>query len=133
MFGLGGDIGLNFNFKIKSFKMGLGFNIGVTGEFGEYYNFRKKADKEGIINSEIKMIFFTFSVFPVFAFNLSENTVVSAQLNTGIPGFISPGIVLNNDGYIYWINWIPDDDSHHSEHGWSIGFMLDVNKFNLGL
>jgi hypothetical protein len=33
-------------------KIGLGITGGITGEFGGYYNFRKEADKNGLIDSE---------------------------------------------------------------------------------
>ncbi|MBA4406129.1 hypothetical protein C0389_02525 [bacterium] len=131
VFGLGGEFGANLNFKIHSLKIGLGITGGVASEFGGYYNFRKKADREGRISSEQGLIFFTFSAFPVIAYEFSQSLILSAQVNLGIPGFLSPSIVLNNSGYVYWLSWVPDFDDRENYFGRRIvmGFMMNVNMF----
>ena len=134
-FGAGGEFGLNFNFKIYSLKIGVGLTAGLVFEFGEYYNFREKAVSEGLISSKQDLVFFTVSGFPILAYEISEKTVISSQLNIGFPGFMSPSLVLNDDGSVYWLSWFPDFDDRNNVLGrrLSIGFMMDVNKFNLGL
>lgn len=133
-FGAGGEFGLNLNFKINSFKIGLGCTIGLTTELGEYYNFRKAAAKEGLIDIEQGFVFISFSAFPILAYEISETTVLSTQMNIGFPGFISPSLVLNKDNSIYWVSWFPDVDNKKniSSHRISAGFMVDINKFNTG-
>ena len=132
--GAGGEFGLNLNFKIYSLKIGVGFTAGLSAELGDYYNFRKKATSQGLIKSEQGLVFFTLSGFPIIAYEISEKTVISSQVNIGFPGFISPSFVLNDDGSVYWLSWFPDFDDRNNGLGrrLSIGFMMDVNKFNLG-
>jgi hypothetical protein len=131
VFGIGGEFGTNINFKIKSLKIGLGITGGVLGEFGGYYNFRKRADRAGQIDSEQDLIVFLISVFPVVAYEFSETSVLSTQVNFGIPGILYPTIELNNNGYIYWVSWIPQFNKDESKigRGVTLGFMMNVNKF----
>jgi len=135
VFGLGANLGTNINFKISDFKMGIGLDLGFFSEFGGYYNFRSSATEENKIDGETAIIFLSFSVFPVIAIELDETTVLSTQLNIGIPGLLSPSIVLNSDGYAYWLSWIPDMEERNNDWGqrFCIGFMLDINKLNIGL
>lgn len=131
VFGLGGEFGVNFNFKIHSFKIGLGITGGVASEFGGYYNFRKKADREGRISSDQGLIFWTFSAFPLIAYEFSQSSILSTQVNLGIPGFLSPSIVLNNSGYVYWLSWVADFNDRENYLGRRIvlGFMMNVNMY----
>ena len=126
--GLGGEFRFNFNFKISSLKIGLGFAGGGAGEFGGYYYFRKKAAREGIIHSDQGLFYFTFSVFPVLAYEFSDSSTLSAQINVGTPGFLSPNIVFNSGDYIYWASWIPDKNSALGNR-LIFGFMMNINKF----
>ena len=132
--GAGGEFGLNLNFKIYALKIGVGFTAGFTAELGDYYNFRKKAASQGLIKSEQGFVFLSFTAFPILAYEISEKTVISSQLNIGFPGFISPSLILNNDGSVYWLSWFPDSDDRNNilGHRLSIGFITEVNKFNLG-
>lgn len=129
--GLGGEFGFNLNFKIKSVKIGAGISGGVTGELGSYYSFRNSADKENKINSEPGPVFFTLSVFPIIAYEPSESSILSAQINLGLPGFISPNIVFNKNGYVYWLSWIPEDRNMNSSLGgrYVFGFMMNADLF----
>src|SRR5690606_31493952 len=81
LFGLGFDAGASINFKINKFQSGAGLNFGSTNELGEYYQCRKKAWKEGIINSESGVTRLAFSIFPIMSFSLAENTNLSRQFN----------------------------------------------------
>jgi hypothetical protein len=130
VFGVGWEFSTSFNFKINSLKMGLGINAGIESEFGGYYNFRIAAEKEGKIESEKKLIFLTFSVFPVISYEFSKSTILSTQANLGIPGLISPSLVLNNNGYIYWLSWIPDYVDRDNIFGSRIvvGLLINVNN-----
>lgn len=134
-FGIGGDVNFNINFKINKFKIGLGLNTSAGIEFGEYYNFRKSAVKAGVIENNNDLFFFMFSVFPVLSYDISESITISSQINIGLPGIISPGVVLNNNGYVYWLSWLPDRDISHNYYGQRItlGFMIDMNKLNIKL
>lgn len=88
VFGLGGEAGLNINFKIEGLKIGVGTAGGFGGEFGDYYLFRKNAQREGLISGEYDCpVFFTFSVFPLIAYEFNESTIISTQANIGVPGF----------------------------------------------
>lgn len=130
-FGIGGELGFNLNFKIKSLKIGLGISAGLSSEFGDYYNFRKEAEREGRINSKQGLGFFTFSAYPVIAYEFSHTSILSTQINLGVPGFLSPSLVLNNMDYVYWLSWIPDNDENENSLGRRIvvGFMVNLNMF----
>jgi hypothetical protein len=131
VFGIGGEFGTSFNLKIESFKMGLGLSAGLTSEFGGYDTFRKMAEREGKIHSEHKFINLFFSAFPVISCELSNSTVLSTQANLGFPGFISPSVLLNNDGNVYWISWIPNEIDGDEILGYRfvLGFMMSINNF----
>jgi len=133
LFGLGGNIKFNLNFKIDNLKIGLGLSFGGASEFGEYYSFRKSGERNGVIDSNEDLILPMFSLFPVFAYEFSESTVLSSQMNIGLPGIISPSVVLNNDGYVYWLSWIPDNDLKENYFGQRIvfGFLMDLSKFGI--
>jgi hypothetical protein len=133
--GLGGNLRFVLNFKIENFKMGIGTDAGVGIEFGEYYNFRKSAGDENLISSSDKLnpLSLHLSVFPVMNYSFSETTNMSFQMNLGIPGFISPGAVLNSDGYVFWMSWFPNKDSRSTLYSERIvfGFMMNLNKLSL--
>ncbi len=130
IFGLGGQFSTSVNIKIKSLKIGLGLSAGVVGEFGGYYGFRRNADSEGIIKSEEKLVSFLFSAFPVISYEFSKSTILSTQANLGVPGLLSPSLVVNNNGYVYWLSWIPDNFERDNifGHRLVIGFMINVNN-----
>lgn len=132
--GVAGIIKFNINFKIKNFKMGIGSDIGVGFEFGDYYNFRKSAGDENLISSDnTKLIQLYLSVFPIFNYKFSETTNLSMQMNIGVPGVLSPCALLNNDDYVYWISWIPNREARATLYSERIvfGFMMSLNKLSL--
>jgi hypothetical protein len=135
VFGLGGEFGFNGNFKIDKLKIGVGLSGGVFTELGGYYNFRRNADKAGRISSDYGPGAFTFSISPIIAYEFSETTILSGQINLGLPGFITPSVVLNNQGYIYWISWVPSYKRLDDNLGQriDIGFMMDIRKFGISL
>ncbi len=110
-FGLGGNFKLAFNFKTETSKLGIGFNLGLKTEFGDYNDFRINASKAGLINGKVIPYNPTFSVFPFLAFDLSKNTLLSMQVNIGVPEFITPSIMLNTSNISIWISFstTPED------------------------
>ncbi len=45
-YGFGGNVSVLVNFKFDKFKLGIGTNLGLGIELGEFYDFKKKAQKE---------------------------------------------------------------------------------------
>jgi len=137
IFGFGGNLGVNFNFKVNEFRFGFGGNFGLGVEFGEYYSFRKTAKEEGIIKSETGLPFLSLTIFPILAYQFSGSTILSSQLDLGFPGLLSPSLVLNNNDNLYWLSWGPDltfglgNQNFDSEMGQrvAIGFFINLNKF----
>ncbi len=129
--GLGTDFKFGANLKIKKFKAGLGLNAGVGIEFGEYYDFRINAASDGLIESNSSLVYGIFSVFPYFSYDISETAVLSTQINLGLPGLFSPSIVLNNDGYIYWLSWVPGSKFKENffEQRLNMGILINLEKF----
>lgn len=125
VFGLGAEIGGSLNLKLRSLKIGLGANLGVLGEFGEYYNFRTQAEEEEKISKNSQLINYVISAFPVIAYEFSENTILSTQINIGISHGFSPSIVLNKDKYVYWFSWSLEGLGDR----FVLGFMINLDKF----
>jgi len=130
LFGLGTDLGVNVNFKINRFKVGMGLSAGFGVELGGYYNFRKSEDRENLVDSKIGLLYVTLTAFPIFAYKFSKSTILSMQANIGLPGILSPSIVLNNSNQIYWLSYMPNYDSRDKSIGRRIvlGFMINLNK-----
>jgi hypothetical protein len=136
VFGAGGEYGMSWNVKINSFKAGLGLMGGLYTEFGEYYSFRQNAAKEGIISSDSSpnLINLSISFFPVVSYQFSESAILSTQLNIGAPGITTFSLLLNNNNFIYWINWAPDNAGNGNDFGRiGLGFMMDIRLFDMGL
>jgi len=131
--GLGTDFKFNVNFKFDKFKPGAGMNFGLGVEFGEYYEFRKNAADAGLISEENNLVFLILSFTPTLSYEFSESTVLSAQFNVGLPGGVSPSIVLNHNRFVYWITWLPDDNISTNNYGQRItfGIMVGLNNINL--
>lgn len=135
-FGLGADFKFNGNFKINKFKMGLGLNFGLGIELGEYYNFRKYAVKNGDISDESNgIIFFMLNVFPVFSYEFTDSKIISAQVNIGLPGMLSPNITYNSNGYVFWVSWLPLRENPDDFYGQRIvlGFAVNINHLGINL
>ncbi len=131
--GLGTDLKFNVNFKFGKFKLGTGINLGVGIEFGEYYEFRKNAGNAHIIDDENSMVFIMFSATPMLSYEFSESTILSAQVNVGVPGAISPSVVLNHNRFTYWITWLPDNDLFDNNYGvrLTLGVMIGLQDLHL--
>ena len=110
-YGIGGNFKLAFNFKTETSKLGIGFNLGIKNEFGEYTNFRKEASETGVISDGGRTLAPNFSIFPFLAFDLSKNAILSIQVNIGIPEFITPSLMLNTSNISGWISFstTPED------------------------
>ncbi len=110
-YGIGGNFKLAFNFKTETSKLGIGFNLGIKNEFGEYAIFRKEASETGVISNGEKTLTPNFSIFPFLAIDLSKNTILSLQVNIGIPEYITPSLMLNTSNISGWISFstIPEE------------------------
>lgn len=130
VFGLGADFSMNLNFKIHRLKFGLGITAGLASEFGEYYLFRKNADEEGLIHQTQSLVFISLSLFPVVAYQITDSSILSAQINLGLPGFLSPTLLLNSGDYIYSFSFIPyfggDDNIQIGRLVFGIGMNLNL-------
>ncbi len=129
VFGLGAEFSACLTLKIYDLKLGLGFNIGGAAEFGSYYNFRKNAEKESIIDGDKRLFLPMFSTFPLISYKFSDSTILSTQANIGLPGLFSPSLVLNNKSYVYWLSWLPDPDNKLGSR-LVLGFTMNLDSFN---
>ncbi len=120
--GLGTDLKFNINFKFGKVKVGTGLNLGLGVEFGEYYEFRKSAEQAHIIDDENSLLFILFSGSPFISYEFTESTILSLQLNSGLPGVISPSLILNHDNVSYWLCWLPDKNISDNYYGQRITF-----------
>lgn len=62
-YGLGGDVSAFLNFKINNLKLGAGGIIGIGVEQGEYYDFRKSATKDEVIDGQDNYVVGMANVF----------------------------------------------------------------------
>ena len=133
LYALGIDISLALNFKINQVKFGIGNNIGLGGELGEYYDFRKSAEDAGLIKKDNQPIFLMASGYPFINYQISETVNLTTQVNFGIPGVISPIIQLNSDNYIVWMSWVPQNLSSGIDvtERFALGVMINLNKFSM--
>lgn len=133
--GLGTDLKFNVNFKFGKFKLGTGINLGLGMEFGEYFEFRKNAGNAHIIDDENSILFIMFSATPMLSYEFSESTILSAQINAGMPGGLSPSIVLNHNRFTYWITWLPDNDLFDNNYGvrLTLGVMIGLQDLHLNI
>lgn len=106
-YGLGTEISTLINLKFSDFKIGLGGNIGLGIEAGEYYDFRKSATKNDIIDGQDNFVVGMLNVFPYLSYQISESTILSTQLNVGLPNGFSPIFQINNELVSFWVNWTP--------------------------
>ena len=130
-YAVGSDVNLAVKFKINELKFGVGSNLGLGVEFGEYYNFRKSAENATLIDKSDQLVFLMLSVFPFVNYQVSETVSLSTQINFGIPGAISPIIQLNGDNYIVWVSWAPQNLSTEKDitERFALGLMVNLNKF----
>lgn len=126
-FGAGADMKFALNFKFDKVKLGAGLTFALTTEFGKYTNFREEAKKQNLIDSEQSWIFVTGSGFPYLSFELADDMNLTAQLNIGYPGFVSPILSLNKANTICWINIIYNGYDEQVIRT-ALGVMVDVNQ-----
>jgi len=105
-FGFGGSFKLTFNFKVDKTKLGIGLNLGLQTEFGEYSDFRKNASDAGLI-SDTETVNLRFSLFPFLAFPISNTSTLSLQVTVGYPEGISPSIMLSGSSISGWFSFVP--------------------------
>lgn len=74
-----------------------------------------------------------FSGNPMICYEFSESTILSAQVNVGMPGLLSPSIVLNNERFVYWITWFPNKNISDNNYGQRITFGIMIGLNNLDL
>jgi len=109
-FGLGGNFKLAFNFTADKSKFGIGINLGLNTEFGEYPDFRKNASNAGLIDNK-ESAQTNFSLFPFLAFQTSETSTLSLQVTLGYPIGISPSIMISNSNISAWFSYVPTNDN----------------------
>jgi hypothetical protein len=131
--GLGTNLKFNVNFKFGKVKVGTGLNFGLGLEFGEYYEFRKNAGNAHIIDDENSLLFVMFSIAPMVSYEFSESIILSAQVNAGMPGGLSPSVVLNHNRFTYWITWLPDKNISDNYYGarLTLGVMIGLQDLHL--
>lgn len=132
-YGFGANASVLVNFKLEKFKLGIGTNLGVGIELGEFYDFRKQAQKENMISESDNLIYPMVSVFPYLSYQLSECNSISSQINIGAPGFVNPIVQFNNEYFSVWVNWLPYKfqwDKVTTERI-SVGVMLNIGSSGL--
>lgn len=132
-YGFGASASALINFKFENVKLGVGTNLGFGFELGEFYNFRKQAQKENIISDSDNYVFPMVSAFPYISYQFNESTSISSQINIGTPGFINPIIQLNKEYFSLWINWVPNRLSWNkaTTERISVGVMVNVGSSGL--
>lgn len=132
LLGFGASVRFNVNFKFNKVKVGMGLNLGGGIEFGEYYQFRKDAGNEHRIDDENSLIFVLFYGTPMISYEFSESTILSLQLSSGMPGLISPSLVLNHNQISYWISWLPDKNISDNYYGvrLTLGVMIGLKNLH---
>lgn len=131
--GLGSNIKINVNFKFGKVKIGMGLNLGGGIEFGEYYQFRKDAENAHRISDENNLLFILFYGTPMISYEFTESTILSLQASAGVPGVLTPSLVLNHNNISYWICWLPDESMKDNIYGYriSIGAMIGLQDLHL--
>jgi hypothetical protein len=133
LFGIGVNAKINVNFKFNKVKIGMGLNLGGGIEFGEYYQFRKDAEGANRISDENNLIFVLFYGTPMVSYEFTESTILSLQASAGVPGVITPSLILNHKKISYWICWLPDKNISENYYGTRItfGVMIGLQDLNL--
>lgn len=133
LFGFGVNARINVNFKFNKVKIGMGLNLGGGLEFGEYYQFRKDAENAHRITDENNLIFILFYGTPMISYEFSESTILSLQASAGLPGVLSPSLVLNHHNISYWVCWLPDKNISENYYGTRITFGVMIGLQDLHL
>ncbi len=106
--GFGPQVKLGFHINFWEYvKLGVGLTFTGGIEFGEFYNFRNKAQNEGLISSNTNLLFAYPSIYPYLLFKVSQNSSIALQPVIGFPGFISPNIIYNYGSKSFWVSFLP--------------------------
>lgn len=132
-YGLGGNVSALLNFKIDNLKLGAGGIIGIGVEQGEYYDFRKTATKNEIIDGQDNYMVGMINIFPFISYQFSESTILSTQFNVGLPNGFSPIIQLNKEDFTLWLNWTPQKLNKEivTTQRITIGLMIGIGGSNI--
>lgn len=132
-YGFGSEISALINLKFEQFKFGLGSNMGLGFELGEYYDFRKNATKNDIIDGQDNFVVGMINIFPYISYQISESTTLSTQLNVGLPNGFSPILQINNEFISFWVNWTPQKfyTDKVTTQRVSVGVMVNVGSSGL--
>ncbi|MCU0342635.1 MAG: hypothetical protein MUF28_02295 [Ignavibacterium sp.] len=133
LFGIGVNAKINVNFKFNKVKIGMGLNLGGGIEFGEYYQFRKEAEGAHRISDENNLMFVLFYGTPMVSYEFTESTILSLQASAGLPGVLTPSLVLNHNKISYWISWLPDKNISENYYGTRITFGVMIGLQDLHL
>lgn len=121
---------LLLNFKFGGFKLGLGFETSIFLEFGSFYNFRKEASLAGVASCNTSPVTFGFSTYPYLAWEFDNGRSISFQMNVGLPGIISPGLVYNDDKISYWFSYFPNMGIYNKLGTFQTGVAVDLRLLN---
>ena len=130
-FGIGGTFKFALNFKIEDVKFGAGINLGLENEFGEYIDFIKRASIDGLIEDNSNQLNAIVSIFPFVAIRLSPSTILSAQINVGIPEVASPIIMLSSSDISIWTSYISENQYNENNYEFSKSRFVFGMKYRL--
>ncbi len=135
LFGVGANAKINVNFKFNKVKIGMGLNLGGGIEFGEYYQFRKDAENAHRISDENNLIFVLFYGTPMISYEFTESTILSLQASAGLPGVLTPSLILNHNNISYWLCWLPDKNISDNYYGTrlTLGVMIGLQDLHLNI
>jgi hypothetical protein len=71
------------------------------------------------------------SIFPFVAIQLSPNTILSAQINLGIPEILSPSLMLSSSGISIWISYLTEGKYSENNYEYDKSRFLFGMKFRL--
>jgi len=131
-FGFDPSISCGANLKYGGFKFGIGLQLSVFSEFGDFYKFRKeiKNNKAAFIDVKDAVINVAFSVFPYYAWEFEDGSSISLQTNVGLPGIVSPSFVYNTNKTSYWLSvWINSEKEDSLIPSIQFGVAMDISNF----
>jgi hypothetical protein len=131
LYGFGGALQAGYNFTTEDFIIGVGISLNLAGEFGEYYNFRRSAERDGVIENAGGMLQMMPALFPYFSYHLSDHSVISGQLFLGLPGGYSPTFMYNYKGNIFWFAVFPMDQGNddYPDMRMTLGLRFNTSNF----
>lgn len=130
-FGGGGlEAGACLNIPIGRFKIGAGFNLALVGEFGSFTSFRETASSRGLIDAPaLNKLELLPAVFPLFAYEFDDASLLSLQANLGLPGWLTPSLSYLSGDYVYILSYFPTGATYTNQiySAGTITFGLRVN------